>query len=274
MKKIIEGVFIEGKPLEEHLIDEERDDKSHEIEDIRKSVEGRYKKAAIYSSERKTTDTRRVSKRVVRFTDRQIRKEYGIMAKPFETHHENVIWCIVEKGPITTQDIGVEIEWPGDKSSLSATASTVWKTLGNSHPGALDIIERDKHGMTFLYRKKQGVDMSIEAIIDRFNTARKKQLRQEKRKQKNKPKPKREVKRYSPKVFSEAGPDRSNNSKNLDPSVSNELDKINAALAKGQVMEAAKKNIVNTLITSEETAQYQMALNVTGRIDIVFKFEK
>lgn len=91
------------------------------------------------------------------------------MAKPFESNAQNTIWAIIEKGPVSTKEIGQEIEWAGNMSTLSAMVATVWARLGNKHEGAAGVLERDKHGMTYLYYKKKGVDLSVEAAIEKYN---------------------------------------------------------------------------------------------------------
>jgi hypothetical protein len=170
--KLIEGVFVDGKPLEEFLIDQERDAKSKEIEEVRKASEHYQKATIVYGDEKRSKeDTRRVAKRVKYYTDREIRKEYGIMKKPFDSHAENAIWVMWEKGPINTTDIGKEIEYPGSLGSLSAMVSTIWKRLGNMHTGAMDIISRENHHGTYHYQKKPGIDVSVEQAIEKYRLA-------------------------------------------------------------------------------------------------------
>lgn len=187
MPDIVEGVFIEGKPLEEFLKDQERDEKSREIEEVRKESEHRQRTTYVYGDEKKPKeDTRRVAKRVKYYTDREIRKEFGIMKKPFSSHAENAVWTIWEKGPLSTTEVGKEIEYPGGGGSLSAMISTIWQRLGNMHPGAMDIIERDNHHGVFRYQKKRGVDMSVEQAIEKYKIAGSAQW---KKKQKKKSEP-------------------------------------------------------------------------------------
>ena len=250
-KKVIEGVFIEGKPLEEHLIDEERDEKSHAIEEIRKSVEGRYKKAAIYSSERKAVDTRRVSKRVVRFTDRQIRKEYGIMTKPFKANSDNCIWVILEKGPVSVVEIGREMEWTGKYNSLSAMTATVWARLGNTHEGAAGILDRYSEGGKYYYQKAAGVDVSIEAAIEKYKLVGTRQ--------------------YQAKMLKKKG------SKNKQLQSSKEkvamlpedkkIPKPAAALSWDEPVNSAVEDII-------KKNPVALRLEVSGQVDIVLRFEK
>ena len=174
----MEGVFVEGKPLCEFLEDEERDDKSRQIEDVRKQGEKRQKQTVVYGDEKKPLeDTRRVAKRVKHYTDREIRKEFGIMKKPFGSHAENAVWAIWEKGPLSTKEVGAEIEYSSSQSSLSAMVSTIWHRLGHMHPGAACILERSSHHGTFQYQKKSGVDISVEQAIEKYKLTGSKQYK-------------------------------------------------------------------------------------------------
>lgn len=136
------GIFIEGKPIEKYLEDQERDRKSHEVEGIRKSQETKYHKAVVYTSERVQKDNRRVARRVRRLPADQIRKEYGLMNKPYGTNIENVLWCIVNKAPITTKEIAKELKYTGD---LSSTMANVWNSLGcTGKGGSACLIDRSR----------------------------------------------------------------------------------------------------------------------------------
>ncbi len=172
-----EGVFVGGKPLQNFLEDSERDKKSHEIEFVRKQLEGekRTKFTVVYASDKLQEDTRKVAKRVRRFTKREIRKEYGIMAKPFQSHAENAIWAIMEKGPINVKQIGVEIENEGKYNTLSAMVATIWTRLGNKHEGAAGILDRQSEAGVYSYFKAKGVDISVEAAIEKYKLTGKSQ---------------------------------------------------------------------------------------------------
>jgi len=174
------GVFIEGKPLEEYLEDVERDKKSKEVEGLRKEFEKKkHKSRGTYANERQQQDTRRVAKRVQWLTDHEIRKEYGIMEKPFESQAENAIWVILQKGPVTVKEIGQNLKWNGKPNTLSAMVATVWSRLGNMHPGAAKIIDREKdpHSPAHRYFKAKGIDISPEAAIEQYKLTGTKQHR-------------------------------------------------------------------------------------------------
>ena len=170
MAKVVEGVFVEGKPLEQFVEDQERDDKAREVEEVRKTAEKKpHKNRGSYADERTVESTKKVSKRVRYFTEREIRKEYGLMQKPFPTHAENAIWAILEKGPLKIKEIGREINWEGKDNSLSAMVAGVWARLGETHEHAAGILTRYHHGGAFVYkRSEKGVDISVEAAIDKY----------------------------------------------------------------------------------------------------------
>jgi hypothetical protein len=181
MPENLEGVFVEGKPLEQFLEDQERDDKSRQIEDVRKQSEKRQKFTVVYGDEKTPAeDTRKVAKRVKYYSDREIRKEFGVMKKPFESNAENALWSIWEKGPLSPKEVGKEIQFVGNTSSLSAMVSTIWHRLGNMHEGALDIISRTSEHGTFRYQKKRGIDISVEQAIEKYKLAGAAQHRQKK----------------------------------------------------------------------------------------------
>ena len=78
-------------------------------------------------------DTRKVSKRMVHLSDRQIRKEYGLMEKPFKTQVENILWLIINQGPISSAEMCAEL---GKKqSALSSIISRVYQALGPDGKG-------------------------------------------------------------------------------------------------------------------------------------------
>lgn len=179
--RVEEGVFIEGKPLEKYLEDFERDQKSKEVENVRRGFESkRLKTRGTYASERKALEeTRRVSKRVRWLSDHEIRKEYGLMEKPFETHPENAIWVILQKGPATVRQVGEQLQWKGKGNTLSAMMATVWKRLGQDHPGAAKILDRQKdpHTPAHSYFKAEGLDISPEAAIEEYKLAGRRQAK-------------------------------------------------------------------------------------------------
>lgn len=174
MNDQLNGIFVEGEHVEEYLKKVEGDKKAKEIEAERLRVE-RTRGGKIRLAFDKAKGGPRVARRVKRFTDREIRKEYGIMEKPFESHAENCIWVIMEKGPVTVQDIGRELEWKNKVNSLSAMVATVWSRLGNTHEGAAGVIDRYKHGNAYVYKKTEGVDVSVEAAIEKYKLIGKKQ---------------------------------------------------------------------------------------------------
>ena len=45
------------------------------------------------------------SSKVKRLDDEQIRREKGLSAKPFTSKTDNILWTIVNKGPISSRDI-------------------------------------------------------------------------------------------------------------------------------------------------------------------------
>jgi hypothetical protein len=232
-----EGVFIEGKPLAEYLADLERDEKSHEVEELRKGAEVKFKRSRSYVDERQIVDTRKVSRRVRHLTDRQIREEYGLMEKPFQSHGENAIWAIWNRGPVSVREIGEIIEWKGKDNSLSAMVATVWSRLGDMHEGSAKIMTRESKNGRFYYMKAPGLDMSTEAAIEKYKLTGKKQWKAKNGKKVN-----------SKKANSPIPDDRS--------------------ILPGPIPPPDDPDIIT------ETIQKVLGVKVSGRIEIVFKWEK
>ena len=232
--KDLEGVFVEGKPLAEYLGVIERDDKSRDIEDIRKQSELKRKLTIVYSNEKGgPEDTRKVARRVRHLTDREIRKEYGIMTKPFASKAHNAIWAIWEKGPLTVKQIADEIEFKGSPSSASAMISTIWGRLGNQRDPEMDILERNQHDNYYLYSKKPGVDISVEQAIERYQRSGSRQYRQKSK----------EKKAYT----------------NVEPS---------------KPITKKTEAILQEILGVDAAKDLGIKIEVSGRVDIVFRFER
>lgn len=161
------GITIDGqKTLEEYIDEEEEKERNREVEEHRNEETGVIRRRTIYRGGVKVRheDHKERNARTKHLTARQIRKEYGLMAKPFETQAENAIWAVIEKGPINVAGIHKEIEWSSAPNSLSALMKTVWDRLGE------DIFDRYKapgeSGFTYQVRDK--VDISVESAIQKY----------------------------------------------------------------------------------------------------------
>jgi hypothetical protein len=245
-KKIIlpEGVFIDGKPLFEYLVDKERDRKSTETEEVRKEAEGRKygRRTGSYADERQEVDTRRVSKRVKYWSPQKIRKEYGIMEKPFASHAENAIWVMMEKGPIGVTDIGKEMDWKGKHNSLSAMVAGAWARLGNKHEGAAGILDRESDHGSFRYFKAKGVDISVEAAIEKYRLVGRKQY---------------QAKNGRKKLAEAAAAEGEERGKPI--GIERDVDKVKVEETLSSAIEEAVRNTLG------------LKVEVSGRIDIVFR---
>lgn len=166
-KKSGSCITIDGnETLEEYLDKKDWVDKSvlSDVED-----ECRETKRIIYKGKGLRYEYKDRSGRTRYLTDREIRKDYGLEKKPFDTLAENVIWTIFNKQPINVQGIAKEISW--DKpttSSLSAQLKGIWDRLGV----AAKIIDRyqEKGELGFTYIVRDGVNMSVEAAIQKYKS--------------------------------------------------------------------------------------------------------
>ena len=172
----LDGITIDGVHAEEWIVRREKDEKRVEIERERiAAITIPHSSGKVYLKPAVPKGGPRVSRRVKRFTDREIRKEYGIMAKPFGSVAANLIYAIIENGPLDGQEMAEVIEYEGGQSSISASLSTIWHRLGADGAG---IIERESHSGKYRYQKKPGIDISVEAAIEKFNIIGRKQAKQ------------------------------------------------------------------------------------------------
>jgi hypothetical protein len=172
------GITINGIPLDEYLKMRDASEKDLEIdEDIKERTK---RLAAIQTKTRYEADTKKVARRVTFLTDRQIRKEYGIMAKQFQTMAENVLWVLINRSPITLAEIANELQVGDKKNSCSAALATIYKSLGPANGYCM--LEREKYRNGHRYTWTD-----TEADVQRAHDLMKKSLR-DMRKEKKEPK--------------------------------------------------------------------------------------
>ena len=147
------GCTFQGKKLSAQEL-EERERRSAAMEEHRKTVD---KKVILIRKHVKATgnqeETRKVSVRGRFFSPREIRKEYGIMAKPYDSHTLNVLWCIVHKSPVDLRAIADIMEYADYKIAsrhFSGALSNLWTCLGDKEPYGCNWISRQNdHGRYF-----------------------------------------------------------------------------------------------------------------------------
>ena len=169
--EIVKGVSINGVELKEYLQKQEADKKTEEIEQTRSSYQHlKHTKHHIpYVHTKKPSPAKdKVARRVRHLSDREIREEYGIMKKPFKTQPENLIWLIIEKGPITVEEIQREMGWVETKktSSVAAIIVRIWNAIGDE--GGLGYITRYAHDRKYVYKAAEALSTSTEEVIRRF----------------------------------------------------------------------------------------------------------
>lgn len=158
------GVTIDGTKTLEEWLDEEEERQDRENNEAR----ARETRRSIYRGKGPNLrfEVKERSGRTRHLTAREIRREYGIMSKPFETTVENIIWVIMEKHPIKVKEIAKEIGWEKPLNTLSAQIKTVWDRLGTE----AQIIDRYKEpgDMAYTYTVREGVSLSTEAAIQKY----------------------------------------------------------------------------------------------------------
>jgi len=93
------------------------------------------------------------------------------MKKPYKTKVENIMWCIVNKGPIDITTIGQEL---GIKTKAeinrkySSAMTTLYNALGDS-AGELNYLSRYKEGGRYFYQlTSKGQGKSVEVLCNTF----------------------------------------------------------------------------------------------------------
>ncbi len=133
------GISVEGKELtKEKLRDKER--RSEIAEEVRKEINGQILIRRRHpGTDKPEEQTKKVVKRVRYLTDNEIRKEYGIMEKPFGSDIENILHVIATQGPVDTGAIEIALE--KKKNALSGILSRVNRRLGTD--GGAGLIKRE-----------------------------------------------------------------------------------------------------------------------------------
>jgi hypothetical protein len=138
-----ELITVEGKPLSEYVKEMEEQEevnrqrlKGMKIAHHRKDIMHEQDSTRYYDVTDKVTPKTRFKKyqknsRVVKLSDDRIRKEYGIMSKQYQSMVKNILWIMIEEGPITSKGIAAKL---GKKrKQLTGTISDVKKSLGEKH---------------------------------------------------------------------------------------------------------------------------------------------
>jgi len=150
------GITVDGKSLTSLLADELDEEKSREVAEIRqaqiKIPRGKHKPHARYNYKERSSRTKRL-------TDNQIRKEYGLMQKPYDNPSCNIIWTILNSDkPLSPKDIAEAIEFDKPMSTFSALMSTMYSALE-----PLNVIARKPFKTTFQYFKHVGAPENLDA---------------------------------------------------------------------------------------------------------------
>ena len=123
----------------------------------------------VKKKHRYTPETRRVATRVRHLDPREIRKEKGLMAMPFKKTGENVLYMILNQGPISTgemaKELGVKI------TGISGMISDFYMILGTG-TGPYRYIKREpkpNKQKGYLYSATQaGAQVSPESAYQKY----------------------------------------------------------------------------------------------------------
>ena len=91
------------------------------------------------------------------------------MAKPLGTVIENIIYVMMEKGPVTVADIKKEIQSDQKTQQLSAQVSQVWFALGDDREGT-GVLRRAKPpgSIAFTYQRAVDNKTTVEEALGMF----------------------------------------------------------------------------------------------------------
>lgn len=165
----LSGVTFQGKQLSVQAL-EEAECRSEHMEERRKEIGD---KVIIlrrqHTKARGAQDeTKKVSRRAKYFTKGEIREEYGLMEKPYPTKIENILYLILNKGPIDMRGIADEMGY-GDYGvaarSLSGPLSAIYTSLGPKKPHGVNWMTRELDGKRNFYSmKREGAEKSVEVL--------------------------------------------------------------------------------------------------------------
>lgn len=148
-------ITVEGKPLTRYL-DEKRGEEAARV--AAEIIEERSRGLARGVPARFVFGGKQgVETRARTWTPREIRRRKGIMAKPYGTVAENILWCVIEKGPLTAGEIGAE---------LGKDTGNMTSILSRLHRGLPDLIQPDKSTRPWAWQVTKPI--SVEHAYKRF----------------------------------------------------------------------------------------------------------
>ncbi len=142
-------ITVGGVPLEDVVEEEERKERDQDVGDTRRQEIGtkvRHKKQ-FRPRERYGADPRRVKGRVRRLSEFEIRKEYGVKAKPFASLTQNVFFVLFQAGDTMIGSRAIADETGRALPDVSSALSNIFKKMKGD-----DAIYREKLGLAFQYK--------------------------------------------------------------------------------------------------------------------------
>lgn len=138
------NITVEGVPLKAFLDKRFEEDSDPNIKEVMQDNQ-----VNLYKPSRlKYKDHKEKHGKVKHLSPSDIRKDYGIMSLPYEYDVENIIYIMIEKGPIDVRGIAKELNWQKSMSSLSSKLSTLQKKFDAIDP---PIVKRSQIKGTVAY---------------------------------------------------------------------------------------------------------------------------
>jgi len=167
-KNNLNGVTVEGVPIDKYMENMQEKysgrKKPKPDSEVKKEFKQTIKQQRIcipkikMKEEIVIKETKKVSKSVRHLPSDEIRKEYSIMEKPFETVIESIFWLMVNEGPISVAEM--EDKLAKKRGSLGGTVYRIYKRMGEEnlrenlkvvYPGGLIIRCQEKGGFLNYY---------------------------------------------------------------------------------------------------------------------------
>lgn len=159
------GITVGGIPLKDLI----KTDDLEEVEIPKEDTYSFYKKPHV---PKKKYDNKRKPIYTKKWTDEEIRKEYGIMTKPYRSTTKNILWVLHNNQPEWVSSKGIQQTLGKSAAQITPRISEIWNHLGDSSGQGL-VLREHISGRSFKYRLNPEVKISFEELTNAFDMAKK-----------------------------------------------------------------------------------------------------
>jgi hypothetical protein len=138
----LSNISFENRKLEEVL--RERQEKKHSMEIEEERQKDQMRGLRLYGVKwgRAVKSSRGRSSKARLWSDHKIRREYGLMKKPYASQWQNIIWLIAFEYPVTARDTTEKLE-AHNTSTVSAAFSSIQQYLGVNNAYGASLLHRE-----------------------------------------------------------------------------------------------------------------------------------